>query len=69
MSKRQTYQESIDELENIVDAIENEDIGIDELSEKVKKAASLLKFCQKKLRKTESDIDAILGDMDTEDKV
>ncbi len=63
MSKKQTYQSALDELEAIITAIENEDIGIDELSFKVKRAATLLQFCQTKLRKTEADIDAILKDV------
>ncbi len=63
MSKKQTYQSALDELETIITAIENEDIGIDVLSSKVKRAALLLQFCQTKLRKTEADIDAILKDV------
>ncbi len=66
MSKKQTYQNALNELEDIIEAIENEDIGIDELSSKVKRAASLLQFCQTKLRKTETDIDAILKDIKDE---
>lgn len=60
MSKKNTYQASLEELEAIIASIENEDVGIDDLSTKVKRAAILLKQCQSKLRKTEEDIDGIL---------
>jgi exodeoxyribonuclease VII small subunit len=66
MSKKLTYSAALEELENIIQEIENEEISIDDLSVKVKRASILLKFCKEKLRNTEGDINAILGEMETE---
>lgn len=66
MSKKLTYSAALEELENIIQEIEIEDISIDNLSAKVKRASTLLKFCKEKLRSTESDINTILGEMETE---
>lgn len=61
MAKKQTYDSALTELQSIIAEIEGEEISVDELSKKVKKAAELLKFCQQKLRQTESDVNEILG--------
>ncbi|MBK6345710.1 MAG: exodeoxyribonuclease VII small subunit [Bacteroidales bacterium] len=60
MSKTITYTEAIVELETIVSDIENASIGVDELSEKVKRAAELIKFCRSKLTSTEKEVNSIL---------
>ncbi|MBN2236978.1 MAG: exodeoxyribonuclease VII small subunit [Bacteroidales bacterium] len=66
MSKKQTYSAALEELESIIQEIENEEINIDDLSLKVKRASVLLKFCKEKLRTTEKDITAILEDLEEE---
>ncbi|NTW26038.1 MAG: exodeoxyribonuclease VII small subunit [Lentimicrobium sp.] len=60
MSKNISYAEAIVELEAIVGEIENATIGVDELSEKVKRAAELIKFCRSKLTSTEKEVGSIL---------
>ncbi|MBN1652095.1 MAG: exodeoxyribonuclease VII small subunit [Bacteroidales bacterium] len=62
MSKKLTYSLAYEELENIIQEIEDEEINIDDLSAKVKRASVLLQFCKEKLRATEEDINSILGD-------
>lgn len=64
MAKKQTYESALAELQSIIAEIEGEEISIDELSKKVKRAAELLKFCQLKLRQTESDVNEILSQFD-----
>ena len=61
MSKKKlNYTESITELETIIQEIESGNLTVDELAEKVKNAADLVKACQDKLRKTEEDINKTL---------
>ncbi|MFH1119019.1 MAG: exodeoxyribonuclease VII small subunit [Bacteroidota bacterium] len=60
MSKTITYAEAIVELETIVSEIENASIGVDELSEKVKRAAELIKICRSRLTSTEKEVNSIL---------
>ncbi len=61
--EKQSYSQAIEELENIVTEIENEDISVDELSEKVKRAAVLIRICKTVLYKTEEDVNAVLKGM------
>ena len=46
----QTYEGAYNELQQIVSALQSDAISIDDLSEKVKRAAELVAFCQDKLR-------------------
>ncbi len=67
MSQTPNYNDAFEELQQIVTDIEEGDISVDELSEKVKRAATLIKICKKKLSSTEADVNAILKDLeDTE---
>ncbi len=63
MSNNQTYQQAIEELEAIVNEIENDDISVDELSEKVKRASQLIVLCKTKLTKTEQEVSKVLEEM------
>jgi exodeoxyribonuclease VII small subunit len=65
MSDIPTYTEAFDELQRIVSEIEQGEISVDELSEKVKRAAFLIKICKQKLTSTEEDVDRILRELDT----
>lgn len=67
MTKAINYTEAIVELETIVSEIENATIGVDELSEKVKRAAELIKFCRSKLTSTEKEVNAILQNLSSDD--
>lgn len=60
---KMTYTEASDELEQIVREIENAEISVDELSEKVKRAATLIQFCHQKLTQTEEDVQKVLDDI------
>lgn len=51
-----TYNEALAQLETIVQAIENENLDVDELSDKVKTALGLIEFCKTKLKSTEDTI-------------
>lgn len=67
MSKeKQTYQEAITELEDIVSKIETDTIPVDELAAKVKRASELITFCKSILKQTESEVNAILTDIPDE---
>ena len=55
-----TYSEAIDEIEQIIERIENNEVGIDDLSKSVARVAELLKVCKAQLKGTEEEIDKIL---------
>jgi exodeoxyribonuclease VII small subunit len=54
--KQLTYQQAVAEIEDILQQMESNKTDVDSLSEKVKKALSLLNFCAEKLRATEEEI-------------
>ena len=63
-----TYESAYLELEQIYDQINNEQVSIDELAAKVKRAAVLISFCQEKLRLTEIEINNIISTMPSNDR-
>jgi exodeoxyribonuclease VII small subunit len=65
--KKQTYREAFTELENILMKLENNELDVDELTEKVKKASDLIKFCKSKLFETEKEVEKIIGELDEEE--
>lgn len=65
--KKISYQEAIEELENIVNGIENEDVDIDQLAEKVEKASKLIDVCSAKLKKTELEVNKIIDKLNAEE--
>lgn len=60
------YTDAISELEAIVSEIENEDISVDDLAEKVKRASMLIRICKDKLTKTETEVNEVLKDLKSE---
>lgn len=61
------YTEAFEELQQIVSEIEEGQISVDELSDKVKRAALLIKICKSKLASTEEDVNKILKELDAGD--
>lgn len=61
MGKEQmTYTEAIAEVETILEKFNNEQMGVDELGEQVKRAAGLIGLCREKLRKAEAEVNEAL---------
>lgn len=54
-----TYDTAFAELNNILVSLQSEETGLDDLSEKLKRAAELSEFCKSKLRSIETDIEKI----------
>jgi exodeoxyribonuclease VII small subunit len=65
MSETLKYTEAFEELQMLVTEIERGEISVDELSEKVKRAAFLIKICKTKLTTTEEDVNKILRELDS----
>ena len=68
MSKESNYTEAFGELQEIVLEIEQGEISVDELAEKVKRAAVLINICKAKLITTEQDVAKILKELDKSDE-
>ncbi len=54
-----TYDTAYAELNNILISLQSDETGLDDLSEKLKRAAELSEFCKSKLRSIESDIEKV----------
>jgi len=66
MSDSPDYKDALEEIEGIVDEIENETVDVDMLTEKIKRAAFLIKYCRQKLRKTDNEIKKVLDELERE---
>ena len=51
-----TYEEAMAQLEQIVRQVEQNELGIDQLVEQLKKATELVAYCKEKLYNTDKDI-------------
>ena len=68
MNDTPNYTEAFEELQEIVSEIEQGEISVDELSEKVKRASRLINICKSKLTRTEEDVNKILKQLDGGDE-
>lgn len=59
------YEEAVRRLEEIVEQMENNELDIDSLGDKLKEAQGLVKSCKDKLTKTDEEIKKLL---DADDK-
>ena len=60
--KKETYSQAISRLEQIVSQIDNNELDIDQLADKVKEANDLIAFCQSELTKADTEIEKILAE-------
>lgn len=58
-----SYNKALEEMELIMSEIENEDIDVDKLSDKVKRMSTLIKECKHKLKTTEEEVQNIIDDL------
>ncbi|MCD7931567.1 MAG: exodeoxyribonuclease VII small subunit [Tannerellaceae bacterium] len=65
MSKnKESYQEAIEMLRQIVVDIESGQLEVDILSEKVKEATRLIKLCKEKLFKVDEEVKKVLDELE-----
>ena len=55
------YSEALEELQDIVRNLQDENIDVDELSDKVKRATALINICKQKIQDTEFQVKTILN--------
>jgi exodeoxyribonuclease VII small subunit len=63
-AKKVSYNEAMTEIEEILEKIENDELDVDEIAEKVKRVSTLLKVCKDKLTKTNDQVEQILKEME-----
>jgi exodeoxyribonuclease VII small subunit len=57
------YDAAFTELKSILDALQQDEIGVDALAEKVKRAADLIAFCGERLRTAEGEVQKVLDEL------
>lgn len=63
--KKLGYNEAITEIEEILEQMENDEMDVDDLSEKVKRVSFLIRTCREKLLQTEAEVEKILKEMES----
>jgi len=62
--KEKSYNDAIRELQDILEKIESGDLDVDVLTEEIKRASALLKFCKDKLYKADEEIKKVLDNLE-----
>lgn len=58
------YGEAMQELESILDEIEAEDVDVDVLAAKVRRAADLVQICRRRIHDTQVQVEQIVAGLD-----
>ena len=66
MSEELNYESAYSELKVILSDLQNDQVTVDVLTEKVKRARVLLEFCRKKLADVDADVQDLLSDLKEE---
>mgnify|MGYP004534280903 FL=1 len=59
-AKKETYLQAMERLEKIVRQIDNNELDIDILGEKIKEANEIIAFCTAKLTKADKEVEKLL---------
>ena len=62
-----SYDDAVLELQDILHQMQSTELGVDELTSRLQRASALLEFCQKRLTKTEVEVQAVLKRLGLED--
>jgi exodeoxyribonuclease VII small subunit len=58
------YAESMAELEGILEELEGDDLDVDVLAERVRRASELLTACRTRIARAQADVDRIVTDLE-----
>ena len=58
------YGRAVKKLDEIIQKIEDEDIDVDELSDHVKEAVSLVNLCKDKIEKAQLEVKKVVDDFE-----
>ncbi|MFO7590711.1 MAG: exodeoxyribonuclease VII small subunit [Acidimicrobiia bacterium] len=59
------YAEALAELEVILDELEGDDLDVDVLADRVRRAGELLAVCRKRIERAQADVDTIVTELDS----
>lgn len=58
------YAEAMEELKAILDELEGEDLDVDVLADRVRRASELIKACRTRIARAQADVDQIVTDLE-----
>ena len=58
------YAEAVEELEGILAELDGDDVDVDVLGERVKRAADLVQLCRKRIEAARVEVTRIVADLD-----
>jgi exodeoxyribonuclease VII small subunit len=61
------YADAMRELTEILDELERDDLDVDVLAARVKRASELISLCRARLARAQADVDAIVTDLESYD--
>ena len=59
--KKETYSQAMARLETIMSQIDDNELDIDQLADRIKEANEIIAFCNAKLTKAEAEIENLLA--------
>ena len=59
------YADAMAELGEILDELERDDLDVDVLAERVKRASELIKLCRTRIARAQADVDKIVIDLES----
>jgi exodeoxyribonuclease VII small subunit len=62
-----SYAAAVDELEGILAELEDDRLDVDQLAERVARAAELIRLCRERIRATRLEVEQIVSDLDGPD--
>ena len=61
MKKIKSYESALEELQQIVEELQMQEVNVDQLADKIKRAGVLVEYCKTRLRDVEADVDKLLN--------
>jgi exodeoxyribonuclease VII small subunit len=61
------YADAMHELTEILDELERDDLDVDVLADRVKRASELIALCRARIARAQADVDAIVTDLESFD--
>jgi exodeoxyribonuclease VII small subunit len=58
------YADAMTELEEILEELEGDDLDVDVLAERVRRASELIKACRARIARAQGDVDRIVTDLE-----
>jgi exodeoxyribonuclease VII small subunit len=58
------YADAIGELEEILEELEGDQLDVDVLAERVRRASELVKVCRERIARAQADVNAIVAELD-----